>query len=85
MIAGIELDPDTKPDFCEPCAKPSPIGSHFRRRVRLALPNMVNDYTGNLWGPATVKSLAGNSYVAARLDDATRETKLTSRRQKVRP
>ena len=21
MIAGIELDPNTKPDFCEPCAK----------------------------------------------------------------
>ena len=30
----------------------------------------------DLWGPASVKSLGGNSYVAARIDDATRETKL---------
>ena len=29
-----------------------------------------------MWGPATVKSLNGNYYVAARIDDATRETKL---------
>ena len=30
----------------------------------------------DLWGPATVKSLNGHFYVAARIDDATRETKL---------
>ena len=30
----------------------------------------------DLWGPATVKSLNGNFYVAAQIDDTTRETKL---------
>ena len=30
----------------------------------------------DLWGPATVKSLNRNLYVAARINDATRETKL---------
>ena len=30
----------------------------------------------DLWGPASVKSLNGHFYIAARIDDATRETKL---------
>ena len=30
----------------------------------------------DLWGPATVKSLNGNLFVAARINDVTRETKL---------
>ena len=30
----------------------------------------------DLWGPASVRSLAGNSYVATQIDDATRETRL---------
>ena len=30
----------------------------------------------DLWGPASVKSLNGNQYVAARIDDATRQMKL---------
>ena len=30
----------------------------------------------DLWGPASVKSLNGHFYVAARIDDATQETKL---------
>ena len=30
----------------------------------------------DLWGPATVKSLNGNSYMAACIDDATHESKL---------
>ena len=30
----------------------------------------------NLWGPAMTKSLNGHSYVAARINDATREMKL---------
>jgi len=29
-----------------------------------------------LWGPALVKSFNGHCYVAARIDDATHETKL---------
>ena len=30
----------------------------------------------NLWGPASVKSLDGNHYMAAQIDDVTRQTKL---------
>jgi hypothetical protein len=30
----------------------------------------------DLWGPALVKSLGGHSYVAAQIDDATRETEI---------
>ena len=36
----------------------------------------------DLWGPASVKSLNGNTYVAARIDEATRETRLYFQKQK---
>ena len=76
MIAGIELDPDTKPDFCEPCAKAKSNRKPFPKESTTRATKYGERLHWDLWGPATVKSLAGNSYVAARLDDATRETKL---------
>ena len=36
----------------------------------------------DLWGPASVQSLNGNSYIAARIDNATRETWLYFQKQK---
>jgi hypothetical protein len=39
----------------------------------------------DLWGPASIKSLNGHYYMAARIDDATRQTKLYFQEKKVKP
>ena len=48
------------------------IRLHRRRRCQ---PTSKND-AWDLWGPAAVRSINGNYYLAARIDDATCETKL---------
>ena len=68
FITGIELDPESKPDFCDACAN-----CFLKNPNREWKSEQVH---WDLWGPATVKSLNRNSYVAARIDDATHESKL---------
>jgi hypothetical protein len=76
QITGIKLDIDSKPKFCEPCAKV--------KSARVPFPKISDTHTTqyrewvhwDLWGPASVKSLSGNSYVAACTDDHTCKNKL---------
>ena len=75
-ITGIELDGDTKPEFCEACAKAKSARQPFPRESKTRATKYGDRVHWDLWGPATVKSLNGHYYVAAWIDDATRETKL---------
>jgi hypothetical protein len=75
-ITGIDLDTNSKPEFCEACAKAKSARQPFPKESKTRAAKYGDRVHWDLWGPASVKSLNGHSYVAARIDDATRETKL---------
>jgi hypothetical protein len=76
LVLGVELDSESQPEFCDACAKaksnvqPFPSESATRSSV------YGERVHWDLWGPASVRSLAGNHYCAARIDDAGREEQL---------
>ena len=76
LITGIELEPGPKPEFCEACAKAKSARQPFPKESETRAQKFGERVHWDLWGPASVKSLNGHSYVAARIDDATRQTKL---------
>ena len=76
LITGIELDPNSKPNFCEACTKAKLAWQPFPRESETRAERFGEQVHWDLWGPASVKSLNGNYYVAAQIDNATRQTKL---------
>src|SRR5271168_1027696 len=76
LITGINLDLESKPEFCEACAKAKSARLPFPDESHTRAAKYGERVHWDVWGPASVKSLNGHSYVAARIDDATRETKL---------
>ena len=76
FITGIDLDLESKPEFCEACAKAKSARQPFPDESHTRAAKYGERVHWDVWGPASVKSLNGHSYVAARIDDATRETKL---------
>ena len=76
FIARIELDSDSKPEFCKACAKVKAARQPFPKESKTRAEKYGEHVHWDLWGPAMVKSLNGHFYVAARIDNATRETKL---------
>ena len=83
-IAGIELDPESKPEFCEACAKAKLVREPFLKESKTRAAKYGERVHWDLWGPVVVKSLNGHNYVAARIDDVTCETKLYFQEKKVR-
>ena len=81
-IVGIELDPNTKPEFCEACAKAKATRQPFPKESLTHATVYGERVHWDLWGPASVQSISGNHYVAARIDDATRKTKLYFQKNK---
>ena len=75
-IAGIDLDTNLKPEFYDACAKVKVARQPFLKESKTRATKYGKHVHWDLWGPATVKSLNGNLYVAARIDDAMREMKL---------
>ena len=75
-IIGIELDMDSKPEFCEACVKAKSSKEPFPKKSDTRATKYGEQVHWDLWGPASVKSLNGNYYVAARTDDHTRENRL---------
>ena len=76
LVTGIELDPNSKPDFCEPCAKAKSARQPFPKESQTRATKYGERVHWDLWGPASVRSLNGHYYVAACIDDATRKTML---------
>ena len=75
-ITGIQLDPDSKTEFCEPCAKAKSAWQPFPRESETHASEYGECIHWDLWGPDVVKSLSGNLYVAACIVDASCETTL---------
>ena len=75
-ITGIQLDPESKPEFCKVCAKAKVARQPFPKESKTCATKYGEHIHWDLWGPASVRSLSGNSYVAACIDDATCETML---------
>ena len=75
-ITGIQLDPDSKPEFCEPCNKAKSAQQPFHKELKTCASEYGEHIHWDLWEPAAVKILSGNLYVAAYIDDAYHETTL---------
>ena len=75
-ITGIKLEANSKPEFCEVCTKAKATRQPFQKESETRAKKYGKCVHWDLWGPVTVKSLNGHYYVAARIDDAMRETKL---------
>ena len=75
-ITGIQLDPESKPEFCKACAKAKAARQPFPKESETRATKYRECVHWDLWGPASVRSLSRNSYVAVRIDDVTRETVL---------
>ena len=76
LILGIELDQNSKPEFCDTCAKANASCQPFLKQSDMQAERYGKHVFWDLWGPATVQSQSGNFYAAARMDDHTREMKL---------
>ena len=75
-ITGIQLDPESKPEFCKACAKAKASRQPFPKESETRATKYGERIHWDLWGLASVQSLSRNSYVAARIDNATHETVL---------
>jgi hypothetical protein len=76
QITGIELEMYLKPEFCKPCVKAKSARIPFPQKLDTCVEKYGERVHWDLWGPALVRSLNGNHYVAACTDDHTCENKL---------
>ena len=76
FITGICLDNNSKPEFCDAYAKAKFTCQSFPKESKNQAEKYGDHVHQDLWGPAAVKSINGNYYLAAWIDDTTRETKL---------
>ena len=82
VLHGIVLDSRPKAEFCEACAKAKSTRQPFPKESHTRAQQYGERVHWDLWGPASVQSLTGNFYVAARIDDATHETRLYFQKKK---
>jgi GAG-pre-integrase domain len=76
LITGIDLDISSKSEFCKACAKAKSARQLFPKESDTRAEKFGEHVHWDLWGPASVKSISGSQYVAAQIDNATRQTKL---------
>ena len=65
LVPGIDLNMK----FCEACAKAKLACQLFSKELETWAEKFGKRVHWDLWGPASVKSLNGNQYVAAQIDD----------------
>ena len=75
-ITSTQLDPKSKPEFCEACAKAKAAQQPFPKELETCTTKFREHVHWDLWGPALVQSLSGNSYMVVCIDNATHETML---------
>ena len=65
LIMGINLDMTFKLDLCEACTKAKLARQPFPKESKTRAERFGKRVHWDLWGPASVKSLNGNQYMAA--------------------
>ena len=75
-ITGIDLDVDSKPEFCKPCAKAKSAHQLFPKKSDTQATQYSERIHWDLWGPASVRNLGGNLYCTAHIDNHSCETSL---------
>ena len=75
-ITSIQFNPESKPEFCKACAKAKVAQQPFPKELETCATKYGECIHWDLWEPASVQSLSGNSYMVACIDDATCETML---------
>ncbi len=73
MVSGIELDKDSKPEFCDVCVKSKATRRPFSKESTTEYKTYGDKVVSDLWGPAKVMSLGGNKYANTYIDAHTRE------------
>ena len=73
FITEITLDDNSKLEFCDACAKAKSVHKLFPQESDMQAEKYGDHVHWDLWGQ---KSINGNHYLAARIDDTTCETKL---------
>jgi hypothetical protein len=81
-VEGIELDLELQPEFCDACMKAKSNVQPFPKESETQLDVYGEFVHWDLWGPASVRSLQGNSYCTARIDDASSEEQLYFQQKK---
>jgi GAG-pre-integrase domain len=76
ITTGIELDLDFKVEFCKDCAKAKLARQPFPKESEMRAEKFGGRVHWDLWGLGSVKNLNGHHYIAARIDNATGQTKL---------
>ena len=62
MVIGIELDFDSKPEFCEACIKAKASHKPFPKKSNTTYHNYGDKVVADMWGPAPVESLGHKRY-----------------------
>ena len=76
LVTRINLDMGSKVEFCKTCAKAKSVRQPFPKELETWAEKFGKRIHWDLWGPASVKSLKGNQYVTARIDDMMQQTKV---------
>lgn len=76
MVTGIELDIDSKPEFCESCIKAKADRKPFPKKSDTVYKSCGDKVVTDLWGPARVESLGRKKYYYLFKDLASREEKV---------
>lgn len=62
MVTGVEVDLNSKPDFCETCIKAKVDRKPFPKKSKTVYTKYGEKVVADLWGPAKVTSLGGNRH-----------------------
>src|SRR5882757_5814427 len=76
LIEGIDLDIDSKPQFCDACAQAKATRQPYPAESKMHAHTYGEVIHTDLWGPAQTVSIGGNVYYISFTDDYSRETKI---------
>ena len=76
MVTGIELDFDSKPEFCEPCLKGKATRKPFPKKSQTMYQNYGDKVVADTWGPAQVESLSRKQYLQIFQDIASHKERV---------
>ena len=62
MVTGVNLDVNSKADFCEICVKAKAPRKSFPKESKTEYKTYSAKIVADVWGPAPVKSIGGKEY-----------------------